>query len=166
MVQFLIFVLVGVVNTAFDFVLWRGIVRFLKSGFGFGEEIVNVFRGVFGKEINEYGIAQFFSYSGAVFLSYILNTIFTFKANGNIFGFIVVNLLNLAFSTFLINKFSKSKYIQRQLAKIPLLGKNRQSIIKIGIVFLTMVVSFVGYKYFVYCGTDATNPCLISSFIK
>jgi putative flippase GtrA len=166
MIQFLIFVLVGVVNTAFDFVLWRGIVKILKSGFGFGHEIVGVFKSIFGKNINEYGIAQFFSYSGAVFLSYALNTIFTFKANGNIFGFIAVNLLNLAFSTFLINKFSRSKYIENQFAKIPFLAKNRQSIIKIGIVFFTMVVSFVGYKYFVYCSAGTSNPCLISSFIK
>ena len=146
MSQFFLFALIGVFNTAFDFLLWRFLVK-----------IINLEINIFKLKLNKYSISQVLSYSCVTVFSYNLNKIFTFKSEGNFFSFLVVNFVAMVFSTLIINFLTqhKSDILKSRIVLyfdrfIPLLDKNFLSFVKISVVFITMLISFFGYKFLVF----------------
>jgi putative flippase GtrA len=137
MYQFLIFAGIGVLNTALDFVLWRIFVKIFDFEISLGKF-----------KLNKFSIAQILSYSCAVFFSYFMNAAFTFKSQGNFLAFLIINLAALGISTFIINYITSNK--AKFTKPFPFLEKHFYSIAKLSVVFVTMLVSFFGYKLFVF----------------
>jgi putative flippase GtrA len=135
--QFFIFAGIGVLNTALDFVIWHGLIKLFKSNLN-----------LFGKVVNNYTYCQAISYSLAVIFSYFMNKVFAFKSEGNFAIFLIINLFSLSLSTFLISTLTKRK--SDILVRLPFLSKHFYSVIKLSVVFFTMIISFFGYKFFVF----------------
>ena len=143
--QFLIFALIGVFNTGFDFVLWRLLLKIIKSDWL-----------ILGLKLNRFAVAQVFSYSVAIGCSYTLNKLLAFKKEGSLLAFLAINLLALVLSTTIIGFLTNRKDLILKLVpkfhpKLDsFLNQHFYNIVKLSVVFLTMVISYFGYKFLVF----------------
>ena len=126
--QFIIFALIGGVNTVVDFLVFT------------------VFNEMPGLAIE---ICQAFGYSAGLISSFILNRSFTFKKKNTagiipqIVRFLLINGISVLVSMMLIRWFY-------------LVGIN-EYISKVLVTGIVMVINYVGYKLFVFSGGDSRN---------
>jgi putative flippase GtrA len=147
--RFITYVLVGIFNTGFDFVIWYTIVKNIKDDSKLEKTIKRL-------KLNKYSFSQSIAFVIANFVSYFLNRYLTFfdsKAGNNtktIGSFFIVSLFSLSISVLLMNFLTKNKFILDITAKYPLISKKWPIIAKLMVAGVTMVTNFVGYKVFVF----------------
>jgi putative flippase GtrA len=151
-----IFAIIGVWNTAFDLAIFVTLLNTIgKLAFWKKSKI---------KAATAFHICSFLA---ANLVSYILNSTFTFSG-GKSRGFLayfLVTVLALGISTLFIQYFNKTQFSTRfeklvltKIRHLPLVNKlkvNEKSwaiILKLGSVFISMGINYLGYRNLVFVG--------------
>jgi putative flippase GtrA len=148
--RFLIFAIIGVFNTAFDFVLWHRLVKFVKPDSTFEKFILKL-------KLNKYSFAQGLAFIIANIVSYFLNRSFTFSdskvgsAAKSMGAFFLVSLFSLSISVLCMNFLTKNEKVLAWSKTLPQpLAKRWTIIAKLIITPVTLTTNFVGYKLFAF----------------
>jgi len=144
------FVLIGVFNTGFDFILWHNIVKFVKPDSAFEKFIYKI-------KLNKYSFAQGLAFVIANIVSYFLNRNLAFfdskvtSTTKTMGSFFLVSLFSLAISVTFMNFMTKNETVLAFAEKLPGPIRKRWPIVaKLSIAIVTMTTNYLGYKIFVF----------------
>lgn len=128
--KFIKFGLVGLLNTAVDFLVFNLLLFFQCPP----------------------TVSKAFSYTAGTCNSFFFNKRWTFQAKGNgikqLLLFLLVNTVTLIISILLIKALSPIIAGLDFLAPYPLLSNNLANLI---VIMITMILNFIGSKFFVFC---------------
>ena len=148
--RFLTFAIIGVFNTAFDFILWHRLVKFVKPDSALEKAILSL-------KLNKYSFAQGLAFIIANIVSYFLNRNFTFfdskvgSTSKSMGAFFMVSLFSLSISVITMNFLTKNERVLAWSKTLPKPLASRWSIIaKLIIAPITLTTNFVGYKLFAF----------------
>jgi putative flippase GtrA len=147
MYQFLIFAIIGVCNTALDFVLWEVFVKLLK-----GKGLT-----LFGKKIvNSFGLAHIFSSLIAFNFSFLMNRTFTFQSNVGYWDgfpkFAGFSIMSMLIAAGILHFLTSTSHLQKLLPNKPWVTKYYPKICKLVTTLIVMFINYFGYKLIIFTG--------------
>jgi len=148
LLTFIIFVLVAIVRTIIDVVLWQILVWILNDN----SPIVRFFKRF---NLNEYAIAQAISFLVSAVISYVSNKEITFSNSEPdslelIVRFSVVTGIGLVASVWAIEFLTTFPRILKKVHKYPLIEKYWPLIAKLVTVGITLVINYIGLRFWVF----------------
>lgn len=147
--RFIIFSVLAAVRTILELGLWKGLVII-------GEKTSKIQSLLKVIKLNIYAFSHAISFVASVLASYYLNRYITFSDTNQLNNpqllskFIVVSLITLVISVLLINFLTSWKVLMKEIEKNNLLQKHWPLLAKILTIGVTVLINYVGYKWFVF----------------
>ena len=146
--SFVIFVILAVIRTIIDFVLWRILVWVFQEK----SPWVKVSE-KFG--LNRFALAQAISFVVSAVISYVSNKEYAFGSTQDdsfwlYFKFGVVTGLGLLSSVWVIEFLTSNKYILNKIKPFPLIEKHWPVIAKLVTVGVTLFINYFGMRFWVF----------------
>jgi len=146
--KFIKFILIAVVRTALDILIWRYLVNLLQPESFLVKKVAKL-------KLNRYALAQVFAFIISLFISYLANSILVFE-DGNrsrfseLISYISVSVISFLSSTFYINFITSNKYILKKIEAFTVIKNHWPILAKIQTVAITVLINFTGYNFFVF----------------
>jgi putative flippase GtrA len=150
-IQFILYIAIAVVRTAFDMVMWKGFVILLSRNKSFADKITN-------SKFNIYTLAHVIAVSISIIVSYVANKYLVFGSDDEtnqvfeISSFLAVSLFSLAISTVIIQFLTANKQILKLSTIHPLLSKHWPFCARLAALGVTIITNFVGYRFISFGG--------------
>jgi|694.fasta_scaffold26453_4 putative flippase GtrA len=146
--SFVIFVILAVIRTIIDLILWRFLVWVFQE-----DSLWVKISQRFG--LNRYALAQALSFVVSAIISYVSNKEYAFESTQAdslwlYFKFGVVTGLGLLSSVWVIEFLTTNNYILAKIKPYPIIQKHWPLLAKLATIFVTLVINYFGMRFWVF----------------
>jgi len=145
--RFIVFSVLAVFRTGLDILIWQLLV------FGFQEHspLVKIAKLI---KLNRFALAQAVAFLISVFISYFSNKEITYRdketTTYSILTFILISVISFILSVLVINILTSNRKALDFSKKNKLLEKYWPLTAKVATIFITVVINYAGYTFFVF----------------